>query len=331
MSIRIIKAGFYSTLQDTGRPGFQSEGVPVCGAMDVDALKYANMLTGNDENSCCIEITLHGAQLACDEDMLIALTGGGSRAFVNESEIPFGKAIHIQKGSVLKFSASPDSCRTYFAVGGGFVLEKTMNSSSTYVAAGFGGLNGKPLQTGDELMIGKNESLLTKAITASLPFKQQSFSIASWGLSLARAIAQRSIRIFEGPEWNWISETSRESFDHFYFTILPSSNRMGLRLQSEKICRVDSKELLSTSVSKGTIQCTPDGNTILLMADCQTTGGYPRIGQVAAVDLSYCAQLRAGDRIQFTRISFAEAERLFLERQQLIGDIKRGIAARFNL
>lgn len=331
MSIRIIKSGFLSTLQDTGRRGFQAEGVPVSGAMDTDALMYANLLTGNDEHSCCIEFTLHGAEIETEENVLIAFTGGGSRLLVNDSEILFGKAIHIRKGSIMKLVASPHGCRSYLAIGGGFRAEEIMNSSSTYIPARLGGLKGRALLNGDRLRSNRDHSLLTKKIVSSLTLGSLVFSTTQWGLSLSKSTSQKLIRIIEGPEWNWLSNGARVSFDSAPFTVLPSSNRIGLRLQGEKLERTDSKELLSCSVSKGTVQCTPDGNAILLMSDCQTTGGYPRIGQVAAVDHSYCAQLRVGDQLQFSHISFDEAERLFLERQQMIRGIRRGIATRFNL
>src|SRR5688572_28427383 len=137
MSIRIIKSGFLSTLQDIGRPGFQSEGVPVCGAMDTEALITANLLVGNAENSCCIEFTLHGAEIKLQEDMLIAFTGGGARAYLDNSEMPFWKSVHIPKDSTIKLVDSPHGCRSYLAVAGGFRADKLMNSSSTYLPSAF--------------------------------------------------------------------------------------------------------------------------------------------------------------------------------------------------
>jgi antagonist of KipI len=331
MSIRIIKSGFLSTLQDIGRPGFQSEGVPVCGAMDTEALITANLLVGNAENSCCIEFTLHGAEIELEEDTLISFTGGGARLQVGASEIPFGKSIHVQKGSTVKLIDSPHGCRSYLAVAGGFRADKIMKSSSTYLPSAFGGLNGRALQNGDFLDVNQGTSPVAEKIKASLPLNSQALCVASWGLGNPKTSFCKVIRIVEGPEWNWLSEKTRKEFHELKFSVLPSSNRMGIRLQSEKPERIDRKELLSTSVSKGTIQCTPDGNAILLMSDCQTTGGYPRIAQVAAVDLCECAQLRAADKLQCVNISFDEAERLFLERQRKIGEIKRGVATRFNL
>jgi antagonist of KipI len=331
MSIRITKSGFLSTLQDIGRPGFQSEGVPVCGSMDTDALITANLLVGNAENSCCIEFTLHGAEIKTEEDILIAFTGGGARVQADNSEIPFGKSVHIRKGSTVKLIDSLQGCRSYLAVGGGFRADKIMNSASTYLPSAFGGLGGRALQNGDFLEVNQEMSLVAKKIKASLPLSTQNFSVASWGLNNPKTSFSKSVRVVTGPEWNWLSGKAQKEFYDLKFSVLPSSNRMGIRLQSEKLERIDNKELLSTSVSKGTIQCTPDGNAILLMSDCQTTGGYPRIAQVAAVDLSDCAQLRAADKLQCVNISFAEAERLFLDRQRKKGEIKRSIATRFNL
>lgn len=328
MSIRIVKPGFLSTLQDLGRPGFQSEGVPVCGAMDSDALRFANLLVGNVEEACCIEITLQGTEFEITDDSLIAFTGGGSRLVINDKDAPFGKAIRIGKGSTVKLQASSYGCRSYLAIGGGFQVERIMNSASTYLPSQFGGKGGRALRSGDVLHADKGSSLVEK-IRQSLKPVPSGFSVASWGLPPENK--NNRVMIFEGPEFGWLTRTSQDKIDQIELTGLPTSNRMGIRLRSENFERLDSKELLSTSVSKGTIQCTPDGNLIILMSDCQTTGGYARVAQVAATSLSRCAQLRPGDTVQFSRISFAEAEQLFLERQLKIEEIKKGIASRFKV
>jgi antagonist of KipI len=330
MSLRIIKPGFLTTVQDTGRWGFQADGVPVSGAMDEHALMEANVLVGNSERTCGLEITLHGAEFEAEENMLVAVCGGGSKMMIDDRIVPHRRPVHIRKGGIIKFVPSPKGCRSFLSVAGGFHIVKIMNSAATYLPSGFGGIEGRPIKTNDRLPLNTDKSPLSHKIIESLPLGAEIFKTASWGLPVEREF-NGNIRVFAGAEWNWFTEETRQRFFNSEFKMLPSSNRMGYRLSGESLQQSEKKELISTSVVRGTIQITPDGGAILLMADAQTTGGYPRIAQVAAVDLCRCAQQRIGGLVRFDSISFAEAEQLLLERHQKFNEMKRGIAIRFGL
>ena len=331
MSVRIIKPGVQATLQDFGRWGFQSLGVPVSGAMDEDAYIRANLLVGNEEHEGCIEFTLHGAEIEFESDAVIALCGGGSTVIVNDAYVPFEKSVRIKRGSVLKFKPHQQGCRCYLAIAGGLRIKKVLNSQSTYLPARLGGLQGRMLQPHDRLGINPHKSVLAERIERSLPVNTTNFAVASWSIPSKETVSQNSIRIYSGAEWNWLANEDQKKITANALTISPSSNRIGYRLQGVKIKKQTTEELVSASVTKGTVQLTPEGNLIILMADGQTTGGYPRIAQVAAVDLPRCAQLQIGAQIQFQLISFAEAEDLFLRRAHEREETKRSITTRFSV
>ncbi|MDX2047204.1 MAG: biotin-dependent carboxyltransferase family protein [Chitinophagaceae bacterium] len=332
MSIRIIKPGLLATVQDGGRRGYQSLGVPVGGAMDEFAMHIANLLAGNAITDAVIEFTLHGAEVLFEKDMLISLSGGGATAFIDDMEIPYNKAIWVKAFTLIKFKSSSSGCRTYMAVAGGWDVPELMKSRSTYLPASIGGFSGRALQSCDVLKSKENKTTLSKNISKSLYSGDALFKAANWGLFLKHipGYNNKTIRFFKGSEWNWFTETSHRLFLNNNFLVTGQSNRMGYRLKSEALQLINKRELLSTAVTRGTVQVTPDGNAALLMADAQTTGGYPRIAQVAAVDLSVCAQLKPGENIRFKEISIDEAEHLLLEREKELREIHHHLTLRFG-
>lgn len=329
MSLRIVKPGFFTTLQDKGRWGFQSLGVPVCGAMDEDAMAKANLLVGNDEGAAGLEFTLHGTEIEFNDDAVIALCGGGAHVFYDGKELPFNRPVHVKRGFMLSFKLSLKGSRSYLAVAGGLAATPAMNSVSTYTPSRLGGINGNILKAGDVIHFEKRFSKLSSKIIDSLPLKESSMTVARWGIPNENVAEE--IRFIKGAEWDWFSDSSKESLSQSAFKILPSSNRIGYKLKGEPLQRNSDRELTSTAVAKGTVQCTPDGSLIVLMADCQTTGGYPRIATIASADLSFCAQKKAGDVIRFREVSFDEAEQLLLEKHQSLREMKSAIATRFGL
>ncbi len=333
MSLRIIKPGMLATIQDCGRWGFQSLGVPVSGAMDEWAIRMGNILCGNDENEASIEFTLHGAELLVEKDTLLAFSGSGTRVYIDEEEIGFGKIVHVKAYSLLRLLGNNKGYRTYLTVAGGFHVPEFMKSKSTYTTARFGGIEGKPLQTGNIIEYELKNTAEILKISNTLPLREKNFVSANWGITSNNSpdYDNKKIRVIPGSEWDWFSSESQLDFLQSAFILTEQSNRMGYRLQGKPLIKLTQQELLSTAVSRGTIQVTHDGSLVVLMADAQTTGGYPRIGQVAAVDLPVCAQLRPGEAIRFNPISMAEAETLFLEREKELRQIKQNILTRFNL
>jgi antagonist of KipI len=297
--------------------------------MDEDAMLRTNLLVGNHDNSPVIEFTLHGAEVQLGDDALIALGGGGAYVFCDSKELPFNRPIHLRKGSSLRFVLSLEGCRSYLAVAGGLQVQPMMSSISTYTSSKLGGIDGNILKAGDEILFKNQFTSLSKKIIESLSLNESNISIARW--SMGKEIFPKKIRFIKGPEWDWFPTSSLELLTQSEFSILPSSNRIGYKLKGESIQRASDKELISTAVSKGTVQCTPDGSLIVLMSDCQTTGGYPRVATIVAADLSVVAQKKIGDTIQFTEVSFDEAEQLLLEKHRTLREMKSAISTRFGL
>lgn len=330
MSLRIIKAGISSTLQDTGRRGFQAAGVPVSGAMDVDSMRLANLLCGNNPGAVVLETTLHGAEWLVEEEQLIAFSGAGATLLINNQPAPFNKSIRVRACSLLSLKPSPNGCRSYLAIAGGFKAKTDLKSSSTYKPAFFGGYNGRSLKSGDLVEWNPVKSSLSERIIDSISLKGKDFSVAGWSVDFYQSY-KKIIRVFKGPEWDWYDHLNQEKLFSDSFGISNQSDRMGYRLTGSSLNGSKKFELISTTVCMGVLQVTHDGNLVLLMADAQTTGGYPRIAVVAAVDLPDCAQLRPGDRIHFQEIPFDQASSLFLEREVKLDRIEKAISTKFGI
>ena len=315
MRIRIIKPGMFSTIQDEGRGNYLSQAVPVSGAMDTLASRVANMAVGNPKDAAVIEFTFADAGFITETDVIMSYSGDGAIFFAGDQEIKTDRAVCLPSGTEVRLRANPCGIRTYLAISGGFNVPQVMGSRSTYQAVGLGGFEGRALQSGDVLNSNINLTPIAKNIADSLI--GNTIKSASW--SIARHLFlpedRMTIRIVPAHEFTWFTGSSILNFLSHEYVLSQQSNRMGYRLEGPKIEHAVTKELLSTAVTPGTIQVTNDGSLILLMADCQTTGGYPRIAQVAAVDMPLCGQLKPGDAVNFKEISRHEAETLYLEHE----------------
>lgn len=308
-TIQVIHSGFFTTVQDGGRFGYQKAGVSVGGVMDSFASRLANLLVGNDPNEATLEITMNGPTLRFETDALIAICGGSFRCTLNGESVSMWKPLVIRRGDVLSIGACQSGYRAYIAFAGGLNIPLVMNSRSTHVQAHIGGFHGRALQPGDVL------SLRSKTIAIpEIPIR--------WGIAFSARNyingKKKIIRVAEGPEHDMFTEQSRERFFSSVYEVTTQSDRMGYRLQGQALERMTNQEMVSEAVAFGTIQVPASGQPIVLMADCQTTGGYPRIAQVISVDLPILAQARPGDHIQFQKISWQEAQRLYAEREQQI-------------
>lgn len=292
----VLKPGPYSSIQDQGRFGFRAYGVPVGGAMDGWSHQVANALVGNTPQAATLECTMGGLVLQFKKATMIALTGGGT-VVINGNTADFNRSHFVFPNDILEIQFNQQGIRTYLAVQGGFAAEKRMGSRSVSPMAGIGA----PLKKGDWLRFEQVQLLDSQEITG-----------------LGTVPHSSNIQVFRGPEFDWLTPESQERFYTQPFTLSQRFDRMGAHLQGEHLVLNTARELLSTAVSAGTIQCTPNGQLILLLQDCQTTGGYPRVGQIAAVDLPIVAQWIPGEQRVFTEIVFSEAEALYLQRQKTI-------------
>ncbi|MFC6099019.1 5-oxoprolinase subunit C family protein [Olivibacter domesticus] len=329
MRLKIIKPGIMTSIQDLGRWEYRSEGVPSSGAMDTLAARIANIALGNAPHEAVIEFTYGNIAIQTQSDMLLAYSGEGGTFFIEKQLLTPGKPIFIPSGTVLNLVNNPSSVYTYLAVAGGWDIKDILGSKSTYITAGFGGVQGRALKIGDELSNNHNYTDTTKKILLKLQGKKINFP--KWHLNKMSFIYHQTVvRVVPAHEFTWFEASSLLNFLSSSYELNVNSNRMGYQLDGPKLNRSVKKELLSTAVCPGTIQVTNDGSLMLLMADSQTIGGYPRIAQVAAVDLPTCAQLSPGNTISFAEISRTDAEKRYLERENQLRKLAIAVAMAVN-
>jgi len=306
MGVIVQRAGMFTTVQDLGRRGYRAVGVPLSGAMDDFALRVANLLVGNPEDTAALEYTMVGPELVFECDTLVAAGGGDFGA------LPLWQPAIARAGEPVKFTASRRLCRGYLAVAGGFAVEPVLGSRSTYVRAGFGGCRGRALRDGDVLPV----------------LHLARHSVGQWHLDeriLPAYSAAPEVRVVRGAQ----AEEFGGALFGAEFKVSPQSDRMGVRLAGPRLARARDTELVSATVAPGTIQVPPDGQLIVLMADAQTIGGYPQVAHVIRVDLPLIAQLRPGDAVRFREVTLGEAHELALAREQTLGILRDGLARKF--
>lgn len=326
MSIHVLRPGLLTTIQDLGRYGFQKLGVVVGGAMDRYALRIANTLVGNDENEGCLEVTLFGTTLQFTERKLIAITGAHLQAFIDNQPAPTWRPFIVEKDCVLTFQSAMTGCRAYVSFAGGIDIPLVMESKSTYLRAQIGGLDGRALHKGDCLETGQLTNK-NKQIFNHLLHKR-----ATWMVNPRLWLPTdqpQMVRLLLGSDSNRFTQATIHSFFNEPYTITMASDRMGYRLSGSTITLKEPFEKLSEGVTAGTIQVPPNGQPIVLMADRQTTGGYPIVGQVISADLAILAQLQPLQTIYFQEVSIEEAERLFIDKETELRLIQRAVQLKF--
>ncbi len=315
LSIVIQKSGLFSTIQDGGRIGWQHSGVPVSGPMDFLSYRLGNILVGNPMNTAAIEMIVSGATFEFRADAVIAITGANMQPTVENIELPMWRPIIIRAGVTIRFKTGLNGYCTYLAIHDGIQLKKVLGSYATSVNSGLSGYFGRKLQAGDVIPI--SQQVTTKFLNWQhgqaqfdgwIQFPTWSLS-SSWYSHLFLKQEVYRIAIVKGYEWKMFEDVVRlqRMDEEFLFTLHPASNRMGYRLIGPQLHSNTKFEMSSSAVTMGTIQVPPDGNPIVLMADCQTTGGYARFGQIVKADLPKFAQLRPGARIRFYVLSIDEA------------------------
>ena len=311
MSIVVIKPGMLSSFQDAGRHGHQPLGISVVGAMDQRAHQLANILVGNDAHTASLEITLTGPTLQFKKPCCIALSGADLSATLNGQPIAMNRPIIVRPQDEMAFGPRKHGTRCYLAVHGGFALAPVLGSTSTYLRSHFGGWHGRALQKGDEVPLAR--PLKNKGL--------EDLAMELWGIKiyLPSAIADSSrhrIRLIKSALWNEFTPESCVALLTETFKVSPDSERMGYRLSGTPLLMSKPRQLLSEATTFGTIQVPAGGQPIILMADRQTTGGYPKMAYVATVDLPLLAQLAPGDALQFEAITLERAQELDAARER---------------
>jgi antagonist of KipI len=322
MSIKIIKTGVQTTVQDAGRTGYRSIGIGSGGAMDNFALLIANYLTGNEATAAVIEINFPAPEILFEQDALISLTGADFSATINEIALPSWAPVFVKKDTLLKFKQPALGTKLYLAVHGGWQAAKWLNSYSTNLKVATGGYYGRALQKDDTINFTTNY------------FSFAENKILPWHIlqnELDKVYRPKNkIRCIKSAEWHLMDTAAKQNFEENNFIISNQSDRMGYRLNSQPLLLQQPTELISSAVDAGIIQLLPDGNCIILMADHQTTGGYPRIASVIKTDLPKLAQTKPGQSINFTIVSLQHAEEALIKMQQTLQEIQAACYLNFK-
>jgi len=300
-ALEIARPGLLTSVQDLGRHGHQAVGVPVAGPMDSFSHRLANQLVGNEPDAATLEVTLIGPELVAEADTTMAIAGAVFELSRDGRPVPMGETFSIRPGQRLKFGRLVQGARAYLAVAGGILTAPVLGSRATHLVCRMGGLEGRALLAGDRLPV--------LARPAARPPRK------AVGLNLPTAGRAR-LRMVAGPQDDWFPPGVMKTMASVSFRISPRSNRMGYRLEGPPLARLRDGELISEPVGMGAIQMPASGGPILLMADRQTAGGYPKIGHVISADLPLAGQLAPGDFIEFIWCSRQEAVTALIARER---------------
>lgn len=302
-TLTVLRPGLLTTVQDLGRWGHQMIGVPVAGAMDTRALRQANALVGNAAGAAALEITLLGPTLRADAPLVVAVAGAALEVRLDGRPAPHGRPIHVPAGAVLAVGGRPAGAgaRAYLAVAGGLDTPPILGSRSTHLVSRMGGVDGRALAAGDVLPIGLAGPVPRGGVAPVEP---------------ATGPRGRGLRVLLGPQDDWFDAGAIELLLSATFTVSLRSDRMGFRLEGPALAVARHGDLVSEPVAFGAIQVPPGGEPILLMADRQTAGGYPKIASVVSADLPVAGQLAPGDVVRFTACTRVEARVALVARER---------------
>ena len=283
LGFKIVEPGMFSTFQDRGRLGYQNQGMPISGAMDIESLIIANKLVG--QKQAVLEMTFTGAKIEFLKEMSIAITGADMVPMLNNKTITMYKTIVVKSGDVLSFKGLKSGFRSYVAFSDDLILEALYNSTSTYTKIGTGGYKGRALTKGDEIEVNSNTF-------------DEHFQVIKLETS-------KSIRVLLGYEADDFKETN-VLFNHTY-EVTNELDRMGMRLKGESLIHKTSADIISSPIVPGAIQIPKSGQPMIMLRDAQTIGGYTRIGSVISCDLNRLAQMKPGDQISFESVTLEQA------------------------
>ena len=310
--MRVVRPGVLTTVQDAGRRGLQHLGIVPGGAMDSLSHALANALVGNSGDEATLECTVIGPELVLQQDALVALCGARFDAKVGRLPLPPDRPVALRAGSVLAIGRAVQGTRAYLAVAGGIAVPLVLGSRSTYLPAGFGGLDGRALRAGDRVPLGDDAA----AIAAERWSRIARRAIEAAGLRTVRWSAPSltlpgagpvTIHAMPGQHHASFDEASRTAFFAATWRVGADSNRMGYRLSGAQLARSQPADILSGPTCLGTVQVPASGSPIVLMADHQTTGGYPKVAEVAGADVPRLAQLGPGGQLRFVRCTLEQA------------------------
>ena len=295
MSLRILKAGPMTTIQDFGRSGYLSSGITSSGAMDTHSLALANLLVGNPMDAAGLEFCLFGPSVAFDSDSCVSVTGGFSPK-LNGSPVKSYTTLNVSTGDVLEVGHAKSGVYGYLAVSGSFAIEAVLGSMSTNTKCGIGGVDGNRLSDGMDIALRQEEHRECKAI-----------------IPPAEETGPLYIRVILGPQTDRFTKRGLDAFLGEEYTVAMQSDRMGIRLEGAAIETINGTDIISDGTALGAIQVPGNGQPIILMADRQTTGGYAKLGVIASIDIPRLAQAKPGRKIRFVSISVEDAQKNYAD------------------
>ena len=292
--LAVIRPGMLTTIQDRGRWGLQSRGVPVAGPMDPCSHRLANAVVGNDPDAATLEVTLLGPEVEFEDERIVAVTGAEFEVSLDGRAVMLGTPLVAGAGSRLRFGKRTRGARAYLAVSGGIAVPPTLGSRSTHVVSALGGLDGRALRAGDRLPLGEQTAAPGPLGAGVRPVVQLPDGHAR-------------LRVLPGPQDDRFAPDALDTLQSAPYVIGNNSDRMGFRLSGPKLEHARGADIISDATPLGALQVPASGQPILLMADRQTTGGYPKIATLISADVSLAGQLSPGDRISFVVTSPREA------------------------
>jgi len=337
MSLRVVRGGLQTLVQDLGRYGLQHLGVVPGGAMDALAHRIANALVGNAAELATLECTVLGPTLVVEQHALIALYGAAFEARADDHPLPRNRPVLVRAGTTLALGHASRGARAYLAIAGGFDVAAVLGSRSTYVPAAFGGLSGRALQPGDSVpgvadLARLSASRFERLVRRRGAIEHAALRAVHWfapELDLPVGDVLR-VRAMAGRHHAQFDAASQHAFFAERWRIAPDSNRMGYRLEGPRLARESPVDILSEPTCLGTVQVPNDGAPIALMADRQTTGGYPKIAEIAGADIPALAQLAPGAYVHFVECSVDEADAARLAAEARLRPVLQSIAAMYD-
>lgn len=312
--LKVLNAGMMTTIQDSGRWGYQGFGTPVAGAMDLKAYKVANILVGNKDNQAALEMTMMGGEYEFTTAAFVAITGANMNATLDGQPVANWSAFKVTAGSVLQFAFATSGCRAYLAVAGGFDLPIVLGSRATHTRSKVGGHEGRTLKAGDQLPIAATD--ISKLTPTALPAE------------LIPALDTHvELRVLLGPQDDEFTEQGIKTMFSSVYKVTSEADRMGYRLEGEIIEHATKADIVSDALCQGAIQVPAHGMPIIMMADRQTTGGYTKIGSVISSDLRLLAQLKPGDSINFVQVDDEQAVQALQADKDYYTAVEKAVAA----
>ncbi|HEX6605485.1 MAG TPA: biotin-dependent carboxyltransferase family protein [Chloroflexia bacterium] len=325
--LEVVSPGLLSTVQDAGRTGYADLGVPGAGACDPHALAVANLLLDNPPGAPALEITIAGPEFTVDSTCVIALAGADLGAHLVEAERPLapGGAYLLRGGVTLAFAGRDVGARAYLSLPGGIAVPPVLGSASTYLAGGFGGLDGRPLRAGDTLRPVQPGDFHAAGRRWPAPSLLSPFPLREGGRGVRPVV---TVRLVPGPHAHHFAPDALETLLAATWEVGPQSDRMGLRLRGPVLLHSAPAraELVSQGIVWGALQVPADGQPIALLADHQTVGGYPVLAVAIRADWPLLAQLPPGAPVRFALTTIAEAQVAYRAQQVAL----RSAAARLQ-